>query len=151
MCSFSKKAIKILSLVLLVSGLGAASAATAPAPDAQNVQVTIKGVLHEDKNGFFFQIDGMIYDIAVNDQNKADMHKFYTGLEGDTVKVTGELHVQEVKDGKSYMVVYTNDIARLKGERVVVTRVETEERPVVREYYVEHRNGINLPFVHIGW
>ena len=150
MLTNSVKAIGILTVALALSSIGAAAAATAP--DAQNVQATVKGVLHEDKNGFFFQVDGMIYDIAVNDENKTDMHKFYTGLEGDTVKVNGELHVQEVKDGKPYMIIYTNDITRLKGEKVkVVTRVETEEHPVVREYYVEHRSGINLPFVHINW
>jgi hypothetical protein len=67
------------------------------------------------------------------------------------VKVVGELHVQEVKDGKSYMIIYTNDITRLKGERIKVARVETEERPVVREVYVERRSGIDLPLVHIHW
>lgn len=139
---------KLLSVAVLVLGFGA----TAFAVEAQSVQVTVKGVLHEDKNGFFFQIDGMVYDIAVNVENKTDMHKFFAGLEGDMVRVTGALQHQEVKDGKSYMVVYTNDITRLKGERVVVSRVETEQHPVVvREYYVEHRKGIDLPFVHIGW
>jgi hypothetical protein len=139
--------IKCLSVALLLSSLGVASIAS----DTQSVEVSVKGVLHEDKNGFFFQIDGMVYDIAVNSENKADMHKFFSGLEGDMVKVVGELHVQEVKDGKSYMIIYTNDITRLKGERIKVARVETEERPVVREVYVERRSGIDLPLVHIHW
>ncbi len=118
----------------------------------QSVQVTIKGFLHEDKNGFFFKIDGVVYDISFHDDNKADMQKFYTGLQGDLVKVSGDLHVQEVKDGKPYLVVYTNDIARLKNETKVVVREGVVERPVVvREYYVEHPRGINLPFVHINW
>jgi hypothetical protein len=49
------------------------------------------------------------------------------------------------------MIIYTNDITRLKGERIKVARVETEERPVVREVYVERRSGIDLPLVHIHW
>ena len=139
--------IKVLSVALLLSSFGVAAIAS----DTQSVEVSVKGVLHEDKNGFFFQIDGMTYDIAVNAENKADMHKFFSGLEGDMVKVVGELHVQEVKDGKTYMIIYTNDITRLKGERIKVVHVETEERPVVREVYVEHRSGIDLPLVHIHW
>lgn len=139
---------KTLSVALLLSALGSAAIAS----EAQSVQVTVKGILHQDTHGFFFQIDGTVYDIAVNNENKADMHKFYSGLEGDMVRVSGLLHVQAAKDGKPYMVVYTNDITRLKGERVrVVTRVETEERPVVREYYMERRGGIDLPFVNIHW
>jgi hypothetical protein len=140
--------IKILAAVLLAAGF----ASGVFAEENQNIQVTIKGVLHEDKNGFFFQIDGMVYDIVFNARNKGDMHKFYADLKGDTVKVSGELHIQEVKDKKPYMIVYTNEIARVKGDETkVITRVETVERPVVREYYVEHRPGVDLPFVHIHW
>lgn len=141
--------VKYVCAVLLVLGMGSAAFAA----DPQNVQVTIKGILHEDKNGFFFKIEGAIYDISFNDENKADMHKFFTALEGDMVKVSGELHVQEVKDGKPFFTIYTNDIARLKGERVkVVSRETVVEEPVVtREYYVEHPHGINLPLVHINW
>jgi len=141
---------RLLVAVMFVSAIGAG--AVASAAETETVQINVRGVLHEDKNGFFFQIDGIVYDIAVNDNNKADMHKFFSGLEGDMVTVSGELHVQEVKGGKPYMIVYTNEITRLKGERVrVINRTEVEERPIVREYYVERRSGIDLPLVHIHW
>lgn len=137
---------KFLALALLVSGFGVASFATA----TESVQVTVRGVLHEDKNGFFCQVNGIVYDIAVNDESRAEMHKFYSDLKGDLVTITGSLHVQVVKEGKPYMIVSTNEIVRLKGERVEVVRVE-EQRPVVREYYVERQGGIDLPLVRIRW
>jgi hypothetical protein len=135
---------KTMPLVVLLLCFGSVSFAEEP----QSAMVTVRGILHEDKHGFFFQIEGTVYDIAVNDANKFDVHKFYTSLEGDMVTVSGVLHVQEVKGGKPYLVVATNEIARLKGERV---RVEVERRPVVREYYVDRRPGIDLPLVHIRW
>ena len=140
---------KLLSIALLVSVFGGATMAA----DGQNVQATVTGVLHVDNHGFFFQIDGMVYDIYVNDDNRADMHKFYDGLGGDMATVSGELHVQDVKDGKSYMVLYSNNVSRLRvASAVGVAHVEpVQPVVVVREHYVEHRSGINLPFVHIGF
>ena len=135
----------LIAVLALCAGAGFA------VEQPESVQVAVKGVLHEDKNGFFFKIDNTVYDISVNAQNKDDMHKFFASLEGDMVKVSGQLHVQEVKNGQPYLIVYTNDITRLKGERIVTRERVVEERPIVREYYVEHHDRIDLPFVHIGW
>ena len=140
----------VLAAVLAV-GFGVSALA---ATDKEGATVTVKGILQEDKNGFFVTVDGVIYDIRINEQSKADMHKFYTGLEGDLVKVAGVLHVEEVADKKPYLVLYTNDITRLKGEKVVVVEhpVVVQRPVVVREVYVEHPHShIDVPFVHIGW
>ena len=140
---------RLLSIALLVSVLGG----MAMASDGQNVQATVTGALHRDHHGFFFQIDGMVYDLYLNEDNRADMHKFYDSLGGDMATISGELHVQEVKDGKPYMVVYANNVSRLRvAAPVAVTRVEPAPPPpvIVREHYVEHRH-IDLPFIHIGF
>jgi hypothetical protein len=137
----------ILAAVLAI-GLG--TSIFAGAVEAESVVVTIRGVLEEDKNGFFITVDGGVYDISVNDESKADMHKFYTTLEGDMVKVVGSLHVYATSNGKSAMTVFSNDITRLKGEKIVRAAAPSETI-VVREHYVERPRGINLPFVHINW
>ncbi len=135
----------VLAVVLAV-GLGVPVFAV----EAESAVITVKGVLQEDKNGFFVKVDGTVYDVSVNDESKADMHKFFTALEGDMVKVTGVLHVQDVPNAKSIMYIYSNDITRLKGEKIVRTEV-VGEPVIVREHYVERSRGINLPFVHINW
>lgn len=140
--------IKHIAAAVLVAVLGG----VAYSSESASISVTVKGILNEDKHGFFFEIDGMIYDIAVNDKNKDDVHKFYTDLGGDWVTVSGGLHYQEVKDGKSYMVIYTSEIARLKADRVrAATAPQEPERVIVREHYVERQGGIDLPLVHIRW
>ncbi|HEY3319256.1 MAG TPA: hypothetical protein VGP72_02125 [Planctomycetota bacterium] len=150
---------RLVLAVVLAVGLGVSAFAAAEA-EKEAATVTVKGVLQEDKNGFFVTVDNVVYDIRINDESKADMHKFYTGLEGDLVKVTGKLHVEEVADKKPYMVLYSNEITRLKGEKVVVVQqpvvveqpVVVQPRVVVREVYVEHpRSHIDVPFVHIRW
>lgn len=137
---------KILLAFMLALGVGSFIQAAEP----ESAIVTLKGVLQQDKNGFFIKIDGTFYDITIGDESKADMQKFYTGLEGDMVRVVGALHVQDVPNGKPYIVVYTNDISRLKGERVVRTTT-APETVIVREHYVERERGIHLPGVHINW
>jgi len=142
----------VLALVLAV-GLGVSAFAATPT-DKDGATITVKGILQEDKNGFFIAVDDVIYDIRINDESKADMHKFYTGLGGDQVKVTGVLHIEEVADKKPYLFLYSNDITRLKGEKVVVVEhpVVVQRPVVVREVYVEHPHShIDVPFVHIGW
>ena len=135
---------KILLAAVLALGIGSSLMAA----EGESAIVTLKGVLQQDKNGFFIKIDGTFYDISIGDESKADMQKFYTGLEGDMVRVMGALHVQDVPNGKPYIVVYTNDITRLKGERIVRTEPEAV---IVREHYVERPRGIHLPGVHINW
>jgi hypothetical protein len=115
-----------------------------------SVEVTVKGIMQEDKGGMFIVADGLYFDLVFNEESAADMKKFHSGLEGDMVKVTGVLVVEKNKDGSSRMIVLANDVARLKGVRTVV-RVEpriVEERPV---YVRERRSGIHLPGVHINW
>jgi len=132
-------------------GLGVGAFA---ATDAAGGSVTVKGMLQEDKNGFFIKVDEVIFDIRINDQSKADVHKFYTSLQGDMVNVTGVLRVEEVADKKPYVLLYANGIARVKIERVAVAQqpVVVEQPVVVREVYVERpRSHIDVPFVHIGW
>jgi hypothetical protein len=144
---------KCVLAVVLVLGFGATAIMAA---EPEGTKVTVKGILQEDKNGFFLKAgDGMVYDIRINDESKADMHKFYTGLEGDMVKVSGVLFTEETADKKPYQVVYSDDITRLKGERVAVVAREgvVVERPVVvREVYVEQPHSIHVPGVlHINW
>jgi hypothetical protein len=137
---------QLVVAVLLAVGLGISAFA---ARAAEGDKVTVRGILQEDKNGFFIKADDVIYDVRINEASKAEMHKFYTALDGDMVKVTGLLHVEEVADKKPYLVLFTNEIARLKGERPVAV---VEQPVVVREVYVERpRSGIDVPFVHIGW
>lgn len=134
----------------LVIGLGA-SAFAAQEP---NVTVTVKGILHEDKNGFFIQADNSVYDLVFDQGARADMHKFHDGLKGDWVKVSGALSVEDVANAKPRLVVYANDIGRFRPETVVTTTTEpvVVERPViVREHYVERERGIHLPGIHINW
>ncbi|HEY3319201.1 MAG TPA: hypothetical protein VGP72_01845 [Planctomycetota bacterium] len=136
---------RVILAAVLALGLGGTAFAATEA-NKEDSTITVKGILQEDKNGFFLSADGVIYDVRINNESKADMHKFYTGLEGDLVEVSGVLHT-EVADNKPYMILYSNDITRLKGERVPVA-----QRPV-REVYVEHphSSGIDVPFVHIHW
>ena len=115
-----------------------------------NVEVTVKGVMQEDKGGMFIIADGEYYDLVFGDDSSADMKKFHSGLEGDLVRVKGNLVVEKSKEGKMRLIVLANDVARLRGERAPAVKVETrviEEHPV----YVERRNGIHLPGVHINW
>lgn len=140
----------VLAAVLAL-GLGVAAFA---ATDAAGGSVTVKGLLQEDKNGFFLKVDEVIFDIRINDQSKADVHKFYTSLQGDMVNVTGVLRVEEVADKKPYVLLYANGITRVRSERVAVAQqpVVVEQPVVVREVYVERpRSHIDVPFVHIGW
>ena len=141
---------KYLLAAVLAVGLAVGMSAPIFAAEPESVVVTIKGVLQEDKNGFFIKVDGTFYDVVINDESKADMHKFFTGLEGDMVKITGSLHVQDVPNGKPSMIVYSNDISRLKGEKIV-RNVIVGEPVIVREHYYEHPRGINLPGIHINW
>jgi hypothetical protein len=143
---------KFILAVALAVGLVVSAFAAEEIGKTENegAKITVKGILHEDKNGFFLKVDKAIYDIRINNESKADMHKFYTSLEGDMVKISGVLRVEEAGDKKDkYLVLYTDDIARLKGERVPVV-----EQPVVeREVYVEHpTNSFHIPGVlHINW
>ena len=120
------------------------------AQDTGSVEVTIKGVMQEDKGGMFIMADGQAYDLVFSDENSAEMKKFHAGLEGDMVRVKGQLVIEKTKDGKMVLTVQANDIARLRGERVPVV-VSTP--PVIQErVYVEReRSGIHLPGVHINW
>ena len=140
---------RLILAAVMALGMGTAAFAA----DTEGATVTVKGVLQEDKNGFFVSVDGVFYDVRINDESKADMHKFFGGLDGDLVKVTGVLHIEEVADKKPYLILYSNDITRLKGEKMVVAA--TPQPVVVREVYVEQpHNGpsIHIPGVlHIGW
>lgn len=138
---------KILMAALLTFG------ACTFAADEGNVNVTVKGTLHEDKYGFFVQADGQTFDLNFNEAGKADMHKFYADLKGDPVKVSGALVIGEVTNGKPRLIVYSNDVSRIKGDGGVVTERRVIEQPViVRENYVEHHGGgIHLPGIHINW
>jgi hypothetical protein len=148
--SFSIGEIRNMNKLLLAAVLAIGMGTSLMAAEGESAVVTLKGVLQQDKNGFFIKIDGTFYDISIGDESKADMQKFYTGLEGDMVAVTGALHVQDVPNGKPYITVYSNDITRLKGVRVVRTTTEPET-VIVREHYVERPRGIHLPGVHINW
>ncbi|HLX64737.1 MAG TPA: hypothetical protein VKX17_25930 [Planctomycetota bacterium] len=119
----------------------------------EGANVTIRGRMHEDKHGFFVTANGGLYDLQFADNAKADMHKFYGGLNGDFVQVTGSLYVDNDDKGKAHMTVYANDITRFKPTAVVTERRVVEPPPViVREEYVEHRrNGVDLPGIHIHW
>src|SRR3954467_1397775 len=106
---------KVFLAALLALTLGTSAFA---AVESANVEVTVKGVMQEDKGGMFIVADGEYYDLVFNDSSNADMKKFYTGLEGDMVKVKGNLVVEHSKDGKTRLVVLANDVFRLRGERV---------------------------------
>ena len=115
-----------------------------------NVEVTVKGVMQEDKAGMFIVADGQYYDLAFSDDSSADMKKFRSSLNGDMVRVKGNLLVEKSKEGKTRLIVQANEVARLRGERAPEVRYETrviEDHPV----YVEHEHGIHLPGVHINW
>lgn len=132
--------------------LTAGTAAFAAAQANPNVEVTVKGIMQEDKGGMFIVADGQYYDLVFADDSNADMKKFHTGLEGDLVRVKGSLVVEKSKDGKIRLVVVTNDVSRLRGERPVDVKYEpriVEERPIYIER--ERSRGINLPGVHINW
>jgi hypothetical protein len=117
-----------------------------------SVEVTVKGIMQEDKGGMFILADGEYFDLVFSDENSADMKKFHAGLEGDLVKVQGRLVVEKSKDGKVRLLVLTNDVARLRGVRPVrEVKYEPrviEERPV---YVRERSSGIRLPGVRINW
>lgn len=132
-----------LTLLIGVTAFGAQQTA--------NVEVIVKGVMQEDKGGMFIFADGQYYDLVFGDDSNADMKKFHAGLEGDMVRVKGNLIVEKSKDGKMRLVVLTNDVSRLRGERATEVKVEPriiEERPV---YIERERSGIHLPGVHINW
>ncbi len=121
------------------------------AQESGNVEVSVKGIMQEDKGGMFIVADGEYYDLVFGDDSSADMKKFHSGLEGDLVRVKGFLIVEKSKEGKVRLVVLANDVARLRGERAVV-KVEArviEERPVYVER--ERSRGIRLPGVRINW
>lgn len=143
-------AIRFVAAAILAACMGVSWA-------ADDVQVTIKGVLVEDKSGFYVRANGGMFDLYFTEDGRADMRKFHGTLQGDMVQVSGALQVREDK-GKTFLMVYANDIRRLKGERVVVTETTTTPVPVapppviVRERYVERdRGGIHLPGIHINW
>jgi len=119
---------------------------------ANNVEVTVKGVMQEDKGGMFIVADGQYYDLVFGDDSNADMKKFHSGLEGDMVRVQGKLIVEKDKDGKVRLVVVAGEVARLRGMHAVDAKFEpriVEERPVYIER--ERSRGIHLPGVHINW
>jgi hypothetical protein len=116
-----------------------------------SVEVIVKGIMQEDKGGMFIVADGQYFDLVFNEESSADMKKFHSGLEGDMVKVTGVLVVEKSKQGNVRLLVLANDVARLRGVRSTVVKIEprvVEERPV---YVRERRSGIHLPGVHINW
>ena len=140
---------KMILAATLALTLGTAAFAATDAPSG-NVEITVKGIMQEDKGGMFIVADGEYYDLVFGDDSSADMKKFFGGLEGDLVKVKGNLVVEKSKEGKTRLVVVTNDVSRLRGERPTVVKYEPrviEERPV----YVERSRGIHLPGVHINW
>lgn len=138
--------------MVLAMTLAMTIGAVAFAAETPNVEVTVKGVMQEDKGGMFIIADGQYYDLVFSDESNADMKKFHGGLEGDMVRVKGSLVVEKSKEGKMRLVVVTNDVARLRGERAVVTEVKVEPRIIEeRPVYVERSRGIHLPGVHIGW
>jgi len=139
----------VLAMTLAMTIGAAAFAAETP-----NVEITVKGVMQEDKGGMFIVADGQYFDLVFSDDSNADMKKFHAGLEGDMVRVKGSLVVEKNKDGKMRLLVVTNDVARLRGERAVVTEVKVEPRVIEeRPVYIERERsrGINLPGVHINW
>jgi hypothetical protein len=144
-CHMVSKVVLAAALALSLGGVAFAATET-----AKNVEVTVKGVMQEDKGGMFIVADGEYYDMVFSDESSADMKKFHSGLEGDMVRVKGNLIVERTKDGKVRLVVLANDVARLRGERAPEVKYEArviEKRPV----YVEQSRGIHLPGVHINW
>lgn len=140
--------------VILAATLALALGATAFAAQETtgSVEVTVKGVMQEDKGGMFIVADGQPYDLVFDQNSSADMKKFHSSLEGDMVRVKGNLVVEKDKDGKMHLVVMANEVARLRGQRGTDVKYEPrviEERPVYIERY--HRSGIHLPGVHINW
>jgi len=137
--------------MILAATLALTFGATAfAAQEAHSVEVTVKGVMQEDKAGMFIIADGEYYHLVFSDESSADMKKFHSGLEGDMVRAKGNLVVEKDKDGKKRLVVLVNDVARLRGERAVDVKYEPRiivEHPV----YVERSNSIHLPGVHINW
>jgi hypothetical protein len=136
--------------MVLAATLALVVGATAFAADESgSVDVVVKGVMQEDKGGMFIVADGVYYDLVFSDENSSDMKKFHSSLEGDMVKVTGQLVVETGKEGKMRLVVLANDMSRLRGVRAKEVKYEArvvQERPV----YVE-RPGIRVPFVRINW
>jgi len=141
---------KIVMAATLALTLGMSAFA---AHESNNVEVTVKGVMQEDKGGMFIVADGQSFDVVFSDEHGADMKKFYGGLEGDMVKVKGNLIVEKNKDGSTRLLVVTNDVARLRGERAPA-EVKYEPRVIQeRPVYIERERsrGIRLPGVHINW
>ena len=140
----------MIGKMILAASLALAFGATAFAAQDSNVEVAVKGIMQEDKGGMFIYADGQFYDLVFGDESTADMKKFHGGLEGDMVRVKGNLIVEKNKEGKMRLVVLANDVARLRGERAVDIKYEPriiEERPI----YVERTRGIHLPGVHFNW
>lgn len=140
--------IVLVATLALMAGATAFAAAQATA----NVEVTVKGIMQEDKGGMFIVADGQYFDLVFSDESSLDMKKFHSGLEGDLVRVKGNLIFEKTKDGKQRLLVVTNDVSRLRGERPVDVKYEpriVEERPIYVER--ERGRGINLPGVHINW
>ena len=141
----------MFSKSLLAAMLALTLGATAFAVHAAgSVEVTVKGVMQEDKGGMFIMAGGQSYDLVFGDESSAEMKKFHGGLEGDMVQVKGILVVEKTKDGKMVLTVQTNDVARLRGERAPI--VVSEPRVIQERVYVEREHsGIHLPGVHINW
>ena len=140
--------VKLGSLVLLLACLGSAGMAS----DTQSVQITVMGVLHENKNGFYFKVDGMVFEIARSIDRKSNRYKFYTGVEGDTVKVTGELQIQTVNAGRLYMVIHSDDIVRLNSEKTrMASRAALESASFAGGLFTARRKVIHAPFVYLYW
>jgi hypothetical protein len=139
--------------LFLAAALALTLGASVFAEDAtSSVEVTVKGIMQEDKGGMFILADGNYYDLIFSDEANADMKKFYGGLEGDMVRVKGGLVVEKDKEGKMRLLVLATDVARLKGERAPAVKHEPrviQERPVYVER--ERARGIRLPGVRINW
>jgi hypothetical protein len=143
--------IQMVGKMILAATMALTLGTAAFAGETNSVEVTVKGIMQEDKGGMFIVADGEYYDLVFSEDSSADMKKFHSSLEGDMVKVKGFLVVEKSKEGKVRLVVLANDVARLRGERVAV-KVEArviEERPVYVER--ERSRGIRLPGVHINW
>lgn len=140
---------KMVLAAAMALTLGASAFA---AHEAGSVEVTVKGVMQEDKGGLFIVVDGQYYDVVFDDDSSVEMKKFHSRLEGDMVRVKGNLVVEKGKNGSLRLLVLANEVARLRGERATEVKYEprvVEERPVYVER--ERARGIRLPGVRINW
>jgi len=144
----------MFSKLMLTASLALMLGATVFGEDkpVNNVEVSVKGVMQEDKGGMFIVADGQYFDLVFPDDSSADMKKFHSSLEGDMVQVHGKLVVEKDKDGKVRLVVVAGEVNRMRGVRATETHFEPrviETQPVYIER--ERERGIHLPGVHINW